>query len=509
MGSPTKTNSPLLHRYFLWSYIIGLSLVAGIILLNYGIISRYLTPDPNNPLNARSYVSRMVNIAGRCATDAQAIEIAVWKLSAASTAEEQQQHIQNIQYSLATLEKGYVGLQKGDPDFNLDVQYNTEEIQAIFRVANQHFSRLTNLAHELIEAPQLDSSLLAQARQTISKEVPLFVSYMQDIAFKYDEQAAQVVAYWGRVALGLTIVSIVLLLLIGLLVFRPVTRTIQQYFEKLQIQKQALESANRELRLNEDRMRRQAHRLHELNQELLKAQEELLHANQEKEMLLALLTKNLRVPLRTMRNITHLLTHFVDKLSKEEIRQSAQDLEYAINQIDVIAENIFVWLAIQKDELPLHLSSITLNYDKVQQLIEEIQSSLDTNKVSLQTSITDEIQIYADAQLLRLLLLNIIYFHISESKQGNGITLAIAAVNESKCVLRIEVPASVAAIKLPGYEGPVRSHLAASLRETFSLIYKDILKKQAGTLKVEKSEHPQSIIYEIQLPTQKSAYSAK
>jgi hypothetical protein len=208
-----------------------------------------------------------------------------------------------------------------------------------------------------------------------------------------------------------------------------------------------------------------------------------------------------------MRNITHLLTHFVDKLSKEEIRQSAQDLEYAINQIDVIAENIFVWLAIQKDELPLHLSSITLNYDKVQQLIEEIQSSLDTNKVNLQTSITDEIQIYADAQLL--LLLNIIYFHISESKQGNGITLAIAAVNESKCVLRIEVPASVAAIKLPGYEGPVRSHLAASLRETFSLIYKDILKKQAGTLKVEKSEHPQSIIYEIQLPTQKSAYSAK
>ncbi|NIK74371.1 hypothetical protein FHS56_001884 [Thermonema lapsum] len=78
MGGYNKTNPPFLHQYFFWSYVIALSLLAGIILLNYGIISRYLVIDPNDPLNARSSVSRMVNIAGRCATDVQTIEIAVW-----------------------------------------------------------------------------------------------------------------------------------------------------------------------------------------------------------------------------------------------------------------------------------------------------------------------------------------------------------------------------------------------------------------------------------------------
>lgn len=508
MGRPIKKNPPLLHRYFLWSYVIGLSLVAGIILLNYGIISRYLTLDPNNPLNARSYVSRMVNIAGRCATDAQAIEIAVWQLGAAGSPEEQQKAIQTIQYSLATLEKGYWGLQKGDPDFNLDAQYNTDETRALFKVADRHFLRLTQLAREIAANPGIDSSALTRAQQTLSKEVPPFVSYMQDIAFKYDEQAAGIVAYWGRVALVLTVVSIVLLLLIGLLIFRPVTRTIRQYFEKLQEQKQTLEEVNRELQLNEERIRRQAHRLHELNQQLLKTQDELVYANQTKETLLTLLSQNLRIPLRTMRNITHLLTNFVENLSKEEIRQSAQDLEYAINQIDIIAENIFTWLAIQKDNLQPQPEITILDKTKLQELLEETQSALDTYKVNLQSHIEQQVQVYADPHILRLLLLNIIYFHISESQKGTQISLA-AFPDEGCCVLRIETSTLVPAVKLAGYEGSVRSHLAASLRETFSLIYKELLKAQAGTLKIEKSARLPGIIYEIKLPEKNPVYSDK
>jgi hypothetical protein len=502
MGGYNKTNPPFLHRYFFWSYVIALSLLAGIILLNYGIISRYLVIDPNNPLNARSYVSRMVNIAGRCATDAQTIEIAVWQLGNADTLTQQQKVLEKIQYSLTTLEKGYWGLQKGDPDFRLDARYNTEEIRKLFKAANQHFFYITQLTRELLEQAKLDSPQLKHIQQKLSKEVPPFVSYMQEIAFQYDEQATEIIAYWGRVALGLTIVSILLLVLIGLLIFRPVTRTIKQYFEKLQEQKQALENANRELQLSEKGIRQQAHRLHELNQQLLKTQSELISANQTKETLLSLLTQNLRVPLRTMRNITHLLTHFVEKLSKEEIRQSAQDLEYAINEIDIIAENIFTWLAIQKDELQIQPEKLHLNTEVLQEILAETQIAMDTYKISLHILAEQGADVYTDARALRLLLLNIVYFHINESPKGVHLTLAAQPLAEAGCVLRIETEGLVPAVKLPNAkdESQVRSHLAASLRETFSLIYKDLLKKQASALKIEQSKRLPGIVYEIKLP---------
>lgn len=290
-------------------------------------------------------------------------------------------------------------------------------------------------------------------------------------------------------------------MLIGLLIFRSVTRTIKQYFEKLQEQKQALENANRELQLSEKGIRQQAHRLHELNQQLLKTQSELISTNQTKETLLSLLTQNLRVPLRTMRNITHLLTHFVEKLSKEEIRQSAQDLEYTINEIDIIAENIFTWLAIQKDELQLQPEKLHLNTEVLQEILAETQSAIDTYKISLHILAEQGADVYTDARALRLLLLNIVYFHINESPKGVHLTVAAQRLAEAGCVLRIETEGLVPAVKLPDTkdESPVRSHLAASLRETFSLIYKDLLKKQASALKIEKSKRLPGIVYEIKL----------
>ncbi|NIK74372.1 hypothetical protein FHS56_001885 [Thermonema lapsum] len=119
------------------------------------------------------------------------------ELGNADTLTQRQKVLEKIRYSLATLEKGYWGLQKGDPDFRLDARYNTEEIRKLFKAANQHFFYITQLARELVEQTKLNSPQLKRTQQKLSKEVPPFVSYMQEIAFKYDEQATEIMLIGG------------------------------------------------------------------------------------------------------------------------------------------------------------------------------------------------------------------------------------------------------------------------------------------------------------------------
>lgn len=495
-----SNKEPLLHRYFFWSYLIGFLLVAGIILLNYAVISRYLVVDPNHPLNNRSHISRMINIAGRCATDAQALQITLFQIYNQPDSLEKARLKEKLYYTTATFQKSYIGLQKGDTDFRLDAQYNTEEIKQLFAANEKHYAQIVSAISQVLEADVLSPTQWQRLLQGIQTEVPSFVRYMQSIVFKYDEEATEVIAYWGRIALLLTFASLLLLVLIGLLVFRPVTKTIRQYFAYLQQQKQELEKNNRELRSSEERIRRQAGQLQELNQKLIQTQNELLHANQQKDTLLELLSRELREPLHTMRSITHLLTHFVDKLSADEIGQSARDLEYAIGQVELITENILVWLSLQKNTFEAKLETISFTTEYVDDQVGHLRLAAAAYHVHLDTCISNCTQFMANEQVLKLFLLNLLYFLISESERGSHILLQ-SAEQDDKAGIHIQTSVASPAIQHQetNLQKP-KSQLASSIRQTFSMIYQPMLKKTFGSFHMEYDKQHGITHYRILFP---------
>lgn len=252
------------------AYIVALSIVAILSILGQWLVQRSLQSHRND--------STVVNIAGRQRMLSQRLTKAAlaWERDMKGT--EQTGYLDEFADTLALWQKSHDGLQNGDPAMSLPGD-NSELVRQKFAEIEPAFREIENAAKELLSilrdgrsdiSPTVASETtldeLAKREATPSEirqqrvqhliarilaSEPRFLEAMDRLVFQLDVDARQRVERLQRVESGLLALTLMVLLIEAILIFRPAVQRIRlastalrKSQQEMAIAKEAAEAAN-------------------------------------------------------------------------------------------------------------------------------------------------------------------------------------------------------------------------------------------------------------------------
>lgn len=208
-------------------YILALSVIATIAIVGQLLIQRHLHSQISD--------SRVVNLAGTQRYKSQWIV----KMSMLLYTDLDHKHFPDKTKTLEELldqwKRCHDGLQHGDTELNLPGE-NSEVILDMFRELDPYFQNVYNSAQEIIAYKRnvsADTAAFHQAVRTLLDNESIFLQKMDRIVFQYDQEARQKVAMLSKLEYILLGISIVVIMLEILFVFRPTTIQVNRAIDQL------------------------------------------------------------------------------------------------------------------------------------------------------------------------------------------------------------------------------------------------------------------------------------
>jgi nitrate/nitrite-specific signal transduction histidine kinase len=226
-------------------YITALSIVALLSIVAQGLVQ--------HALNQQSGDARVINIAGRQRMLSQRLSKAALALQFTSDVAERKSRAQELQTVLGLWERSHVGLQQGDPEKGLPGR-NSAEVIGMFSAIDPFHKSMVRDAKDLLDAVgpdasrKVDVAAVQPAVAQILAAEPSFLTGMDKIVFQYDKEATERVNRLKEVELILLGVTLFVLLLEGLYVFRPAVREIRKTISDLVLAKTHLDNTVQALR---------------------------------------------------------------------------------------------------------------------------------------------------------------------------------------------------------------------------------------------------------------------
>jgi signal transduction histidine kinase/CheY-like chemotaxis protein len=213
-------------RRLTFLYIVALSAVALLSLAGQAVVQLYLDRQMSD--------SAVINIAGRQRMLSQRIAKAAIAAGDVSDKVQQAARRYELAETLDLWERSHRGLQSGDAQLGLP-GVNSPEVKQMFAALEPSFHGMLAPAKRLC-APDRKTDAPKQSRDDVTeilRHEQDFLAGMDTIVSQYAVEASQRVTQVKQIERGLLIVTITVLLLEGLFVFRPAVRRIRQMFVAL------------------------------------------------------------------------------------------------------------------------------------------------------------------------------------------------------------------------------------------------------------------------------------
>ena len=208
-------------------YIFALSIIATVSIAGQILIQDHL----QNQLSD----SRVVNLAGTQRYKSQWIV----KMSVLLYSDIDHSHFPEKTNTLTDLlqqwKEGHYGLQNGSEKLHLPGE-NSETVINMFKDLEPYFTNVYNSANHIIEYKKgnlSDTTDLRKTLKTLLDNETIFLQKMDHIVFQYDAEARERVSTLSKLEYVLMIISIVVILLEILFVFRPTTIQVNKTVNQL------------------------------------------------------------------------------------------------------------------------------------------------------------------------------------------------------------------------------------------------------------------------------------
>src|SRR5690349_7479433 len=223
-------------------YILALSAIAIVSIVGQFLIQNHL----RNQLSD----SHVINVAGRQRMLSQRITKCALLIQPDQTVNERTEIVEELRTALKLWTINHSGLQLGNDSLHLPGQ-NSADVNAMFAAINAHHeamkSSASSLVKQLTDAPQTDFSTLKPSITTILLHQHQFLDGMNQIVFQYDTEAKQKIDKLSKLEYVLLFISIAVILLEIIFVFRPTTVEVNQTVNQLMASEKNAKKLSKEI----------------------------------------------------------------------------------------------------------------------------------------------------------------------------------------------------------------------------------------------------------------------
>lgn len=174
--------------------------------------------------------SRVVNLSGRQRMLSQRITKELLLLKHTKDSAEQAHQLVLLSQSLHDLQKVHLGLQHGDPNLGLPTPDSTPQLQELFGAVEPYHAKIVQALTTFLENSQgsrVDHALLRQTVDLILANDPPFLSLMDRITFRFDDDAKKRIKALFHLQNSILAADLLVLCLVFLFIFKPTLKNLE------------------------------------------------------------------------------------------------------------------------------------------------------------------------------------------------------------------------------------------------------------------------------------------
>ena len=160
----------------------------------------------------------------------------------------------------------------------------------------------------------------------------------------------------------------------------------------------------------------------EANLKLEKYNQDLLELNKTKDKFFSIIAHDLRNPFSSMIGFSEMLLEDLDKLSKDEIRESLKIIRKSAKNSFNLLDNLLAWSRLETGHMTFNPARIVLN-EVVQEVINILFSLAYRKKIEINNLVGPDILVYADKNMLETIFNNLIMNAIKYTPVGGEINI--------------------------------------------------------------------------------------
>ena len=311
---------------------------------------------------------------------------------------------------------------------NANQQMDINQHLADIATKRGNFSRAVSYQNKVIKTlTQLYTDSIQTQADSFSELLNREMESSKDTIYIKDPETAAVSTE------GITLTNwrhlLILLLAIGLLV--SVAALIKQ-----RNQVGELEDQVRHSKLSTQQLKQQKEELQTLNVTLTRTEKEQRSANQTKDKLFSIISHDLRSPINTITGFLNILRAKLTSIGDIELKDLAAEMVQTTDRLSHFLDDLLRWSMTQLGQI-----KPTVEQVDVKNLVEEnfqlVKPRLNANNINFKVSIPDDISVYGDTNMVRLILRNLIGNALKFTRKGGYIAVSLKTGGQDTSIIEV------------------------------------------------------------------------
>ncbi len=160
-----------------------------------------------------------------------------------------------------------------------------------------------------------------------------------------------------------------------------------------------------------------------------------LHATKDK--FFSIIAHDLRSPLAALEVTTRMLNKKADEMPQEQLKSFLLEIHQTVKNMYSFTDNLLEWAKIQSGRLMVYPESFDIK-EVAGEVFALLKGNAVDKKVTFKTSYLTENQVWADKNMIRSVLLNLLQNSLKFSYSGSAVELAVSGEEGGYLVLKVK-----------------------------------------------------------------------
>jgi signal transduction histidine kinase len=157
--------------------------------------------------------------------------------------------------------------------------------------------------------------------------------------------------------------------------------------------------------------------------------EKLIASNKSKDKLFSIIAHDLRAPFNSLIGFSDLLIEKVSESTDKELKHYSSIINESLNKTYSYLNNLLEWSRLQTNRIEYKPSMFILS-DLVEEVKEILIAQAQNKEINIKLSLQSKVQLFADRNMIKIVLINLVSNAIKYSTVGSEITISSKRTNK-------------------------------------------------------------------------------